>query len=506
MINGKAKGQNEGEVRKNRKHKIKWIRIVVPLVIILFIVYTIISVGEMATSTMVYKDKIVNGDISTYISTSGNVVAENKKTFFAPTSVKVAEVEFEKGDIVNEGDIIICFDEESVEYAQLQNELDTKISSADYNSNIQYNNEQQQKLEQAEAKIVEYEQEIKNYNQYIDDLTNGISDETALRKTDLYAQIYSVQKAINEYDLAMQVPTEDTDSEELLRKKTEKQNELNQLNNELSMLSDYKTDYGWEDLLTQAKKDLSDYETKLSEAKSVKSSAEAAIANANKIRGYQLNNEKTQLTTSDASNKYDEALNGIVSEFNGVITDISVVEGASVSEGTQLVVVESLDDICVEFRASKYDLETLAIGQEVEVEISGMIYNGTVSKINHMAEQNSSGVPMVTARVHINNPDANIYLGIEAKIKIFTVSLENVLLAPVSAVSVDNGGYFCYIIDENGLLEKKYIQVGVSTEDYIQITDGLSEGDEIVTSTYSGIDLEEGMAVTFVEDSDIINE
>ena len=54
------------------------------------------------------------------------------------------------------------------------------------------------------------------------------------------------------------------------------------------MLSDYKTDYGWEDMLTQAKKDLADYETRLSEAKSDKASAEAAIVDGNKLTGYPI--------------------------------------------------------------------------------------------------------------------------------------------------------------------------------------------------------------------------
>ncbi len=60
---------------------------------------------------------------------------------------------------------------------------------------------------------------------------------------------------MNNYDLAMQFPDEDTDIEMLSRKKVEKQNELNKLNDELSLLADYKTDYGWgDDLLTQATK------------------------------------------------------------------------------------------------------------------------------------------------------------------------------------------------------------------------------------------------------------
>jgi hypothetical protein len=118
-----------------------------------------------------------------------------------------------------------------------------------------------------------------------------------------------------------------------------------------------------------------------------------------------------------------------------------------------------------------------------------------------MAEQNNSGVPMVTAKVHINNPDENIYLGIEAKIKILTESLENVMLVPVESVNIDNDGDFCYIIDENGLLQKRYVNVGISSEEYIQIIDGLSEGDEIVTSSYMGTDLEEGMSVIIMSDN-----
>ena len=281
----------------------------------------------------------------------------------------------------------------------------------------------------------------------------------------------------------------------LLRKKTEKTNELNKLQNELSMLSDYKTSYGWEDLLTQAKKDLADVETKLQEAKADKSSAEASIVNDGKIASSQLTQEKTKLTVQDAQNKYQEALNGIVADYDGVVTDLSATQGATVQEGTQLLVLESYDEICVEFQASKYDLENLAIGQKAVIDISGKAYEGTVTKINKMATPNSSGVPMVAARVHIDNPDSNVYLGIEARLKITTAQRQDALLVPVEAVNIDNDGNFCYII-ENGALVKKYITTGISSSDYIEVTDGLSEKEEVVTSAVIDMNLEEGMEVT----------
>lgn len=479
-----------------KKRKKKVIKIVAGVLVVVIIAGIFIGSRNQGTTAIpVYTQQAFTGEISSELDTSGTVKAENTITYFAPTGTKIAGVQVQAGDVVKKGDMMVCFDEEALAYAQKQSELEQRISATDYSATVQTNQEQQAKLVQAQSDIASLEIQKENYEKYIDDLTNGITDVTALRKADLYADIYSVEKEINNYDLAMQTPTEDTDMDALLRKKTEKTNELNKLQNELSMLSDYKTSYGWEDLLTQAKKDLADVETKLQEAKADKSSAEASIVNDGKIASSQLSQEKTKLTVQDAQNKYQEALNGIVAEYDGVVTDLSATQGATVQEGTQLLVLESYDEICVEFQASKYDLENLAIGQKAVIDISGKEYEGTVTKINKMATPNSSGVPMVAARVHIDNPDSNVYLGIEARLKITTAQRQDALLVPVEAVNIDNDGNFCYII-ENGALVKKYITTGISSSDYIEVTDGLSEKEEVVTSAVMDMDLEEGMEVT----------
>lgn len=479
-----------------KKRKKKVIKIVAGVLVVVIIAGIFIGSRNQGTTAIpVYTQQAFTGEISSELDTSGTVKAENTITYFAPTGTKIAGVQVQAGDVVKKGDMMVCFDEETLAYAQKQSELEQRISATDYSATVQTNQEQQAKLAQAQSDIASLEIQKENYEKYIDDLTNGITDVTALRKADLYADIYSVEKEINNYDLAMQTPTEDTDMDALLRKKTEKTNELNKLQNELSMLSDYKTSYGWEDLLTQAKKNLADVETKLQEAKADKSSAEASIVNDGKIASSQLTQEKTKLTVQDAQNKYQEALNGIVADYDGVVTDLSATQGATVQEGTQLLVLESYDEICVEFQASKYDLENLAIGQKAVIDISGKAYEGTVTKINKMATPNSSGVPMVAARVHIDNPDSNVYLGIEARLKITTAQRQDALLVPVEAVNIDNDGNFCYII-ENGALVKKYITTGISSSDYIEVTDGLSEKEEVVTSAVIDMNLEEGMEVT----------
>ncbi len=238
--------------KKVRKRKKKWIKIAIPVIVILGVFMAVRNSAKNASSAMpVYTQALSTGDINTELSVSGKVLAEEAVTFFAPADAKIEGIEVSKGDIVKTGDVLLCFDQDAVAYARQKNELEGKISSADYNSNVQYNNEQKTKLAQAEAEIAECELAIDNYEKYIEDLTNGITDMTALKKSDLYAKIYSIEKEMNTYDLALQFPDENTDIEMLSRKKVDKQNELNKLNNELNLLSDYKTDYGWEDLLTQ---------------------------------------------------------------------------------------------------------------------------------------------------------------------------------------------------------------------------------------------------------------
>ena len=479
-----------------KKRKKKIIKIVAGIVVVAIIAGVVIGSQNQGTAAIpVHTQQAFRGAISSELDTSGTVKAENTVTYFAPAGTKIAGVQVEAGDVVKSGDMMVCFDEAALAYAQRQSDLEQKISATDYTAAVQTNQEQQAKLAQAQTDIATLEIQKDNYERYIEDLTNGITDVTALRKADLYADIYSAEKAINNYDLAMQTPTEDTNMDELLRKKTEKTNELNKLQNELSMLSDYKTSYGWEDLLTQAKKDLADVETKLQEAKADKSSAEASIVNDNKLASSQLSQEKAKLTTQDAQTKYQEALNGIVADFDGVVTELTAVDGATVQEGTQLLVLESYDEVCVEFQASKYDLENLAVGQKAVIDISGKKYEGSVSRINKMASPNSSGVPMVAARVHIDNPDENVYLGIEARLQITTAQNDDTLLVPVEAVNIDNDGNFCYLI-ENGVLVKRYITTGISSSDYIEITDGLSEQDTVVTSAMMDTELTEGMEVT----------
>ena len=173
-----------------------------------------------------------------------------------------------------------------------------------------------------------------------------------------------------------------------------------------------------------------------------------------------------------------------------MITELNVHDGFVTDQSSKLMKVENSEEVRVTISLSKYDLEKVALNQKAEVVIAGNTYKGTVSKINHMAEKNDSGSRLVTAQVHIDNPDENIYLGIEGRVTIYAEKAENVLVVPFSAINTDQDGDFCYVI-KNGIVEKRQIKIGLTSEDSMEVLEGLEEGEMIITDSSQGI--EEGM-------------
>lgn len=51
---------------------------------------------------------------------------------------------------------------------------------------------------------------------------------------------------------------------------------------------------------------------------------------------------------------------------------------------------------------------------------------------------------------------------------------------------------------ENGMVVKRAITCGISSDEYTEVLDGITEEDQIIVNSLTGISLEEGMAVTAV--------
>ncbi len=104
----------------------------------------------------------------------------------------------------------------------------------------------------------------------------------------------------------------------------------------------------------------------------------------------------------------------------------------------------------------------------------------------------------MTAEIHIDNPDQDLYLGVDGKVTIQGNKAENVVTVPIEAVNIGKDGSFVYIVDENGMIEKRIITTGLSSAEATEVKEGLDGTERVVLSVDAGI--EEGMQVTPVEE------
>ena len=240
--------------------------------------------------------------------------------------------------------------------------------------------------------------------------------------------------------------------------------------------------------LEKAGNTLAELQSRLSSQQAVAESDPSAVTAEEKEK-MEITNNLSELDQMSAQELVEAAKKGIKADFNGVITKVSVVEGATTALGTELFTLQNTDKINVNINVSKYDYDKLKEGQSADITLAGKTYEGEVTSISHVATQNEKGASLISADVRIKNPDDDIFLGVDAKVTIHAEEADDVVVLPSEVVNIGKDGSFCYVI-ENGVITRRDITTGISSDDYVEVTAGIKEGDEVIRDLGS---LEEGM-------------
>ena len=248
--------------------------------------------------------------------------------------------------------------------------------------------------------------------------------------------------------------------------------------------------------LEKASNTLAELQSRLSSQQAVAESDTSAVTAEEKEK-MEITNNLSELDQMSAQELVEAAKKGIKADFNGVITKVSVVEGATTALGTELFTLQNTDKVDVNVNVSKYDYDKVKEGQSAEITLAGKTYEGEVTNISHIATQNEKGASLISADVRIKNPDEDIFFGVDAKVTIHAEEADDVVVLPAEVVNIGKTGSFCYVI-ENGVITKKDITTGISSDEYVEVLDGIQEGDEVIRDIGS---LEEGMQAEPVDAS-----
>ena len=173
------------------------------------------------------------------------------------------------------------------------------------------------------------------------------------------------------------------------------------------------------------------------------------------------------------------------SPIDGIITKQELHEGVFVQAGSHVVSVISKDSYEVEIFVPEVDIAKITIDDSVNITLDAYtdddIFLAQVASIDP-AETIIEGVATYKVTVSfIDSKDERIKPGMTADTVIFTDEREQVLAAPTRAIITEDSQKYVRMPNGNEI-KKIPVETGMkSSSGYIEITDGLKEGETIIT-------------------------
>jgi HlyD family secretion protein len=222
----------------------------------------------------------------------------------------------------------------------------------------------------------------------------------------------------------------------------------------------------------------------------------------------------------------------IYAPMAGTISELSKEQG-EIALGSQfqadvILVIADLSEMEAQVNVDENDIVSISAGQPAEIEVDALLdqkLKGVVYEIASSAKAAGSGSSDQKTgfdiKIAITAPPATLRPGMTASADIITKSNDTALGVPLQSVAVrtldqlttkgqnrqdteklyqaDADGFveIVFCIDKSKAVARQ-VKTGIQSDDFIEILDGLAEGDEVVTGSYRAIsrDLENGAIVT----------
>jgi len=188
----------------------------------------------------------------------------------------------------------------------------------------------------------------------------------------------------------------------------------------------------------------------------------------------------------------DIAKTEIHSPFNGIIGLRSVSTGSTVTTTTSIAKIQQINPIKIDFAVPEKYSSALRAGLPVTFTVAGSdkVYAGTVYAVEPKIDL---ATRTLRVRAQCPNPDGSLMPGAFAKITITLQSIPSAIAVPTASIIPQLDGQKVFVYSGGKVVSKK-VTTGIRTDSTIQITQGLSIGDTLITSGL--MQLKEGSPVS----------
>ncbi len=183
--------------------------------------------------------------------------------------------------------------------------------------------------------------------------------------------------------------------------------------------------------------------------------------------------------------------------FSGVVGIRTVSVGDYVKDGADLVNLEDLSSVKVDFRIPEKYADAVKIGQAIEVMFDALPGKAYQARVDAIDPQYDSAGRSALLRGRIANPEGRLRPGMFARVRLIMAQRDEALVVPEEAI-VPMGQKVTVWKVVDGKAVRTEVKIGLRREAKAEIVEGLQKGDLVVTAGQIRLS-RDGMAVRIGE-------
>jgi len=223
----------------------------------------------------------------------------------------------------------------------------------------------------------------------------------------------------------------------------------------------------------------------------MKQLAEASLA---RMKNWDISEEQLQ-----ALSKNPEARHTLTyrSPVNGIVMEKKAVQGMRFTPGEVLYQIADLSSVWIVADVFEQDLALVKPGQSAKVKLNAYPGKEFGAKVTYVYPTLNAQTRTVPVRLELANPGGLLKPAMYADIELAAPGKGKTLTVPTSAV-IHGGTHQTVLVElAEGRFEPREVKLGMEGNDYVEVLEGLGEGEKVVVTANFLIDSESNLKAAF---------
>ncbi len=198
----------------------------------------------------------------------------------------------------------------------------------------------------------------------------------------------------------------------------------------------------------------------------------------------QLNSAQGRLMSAEAQVSYAS----LRSPIDGVVTDRPLFPGETATAGTPAITVMDTSSLLAKLHIAQASAQKLHLGDKANLAIPGVDdpQSATVSLISPALDPGSTTVEVW---LKLANPENRYKVGTPVHATLHGATIPNAMQVPADAILPgEDGGTNVLVVGADSTAKKRAVKLGIRTPEKVQILDGITPADTIITEGGYGLD------------------